>query len=120
MRRALAILAVGAALAVAGCGGDDEEPSGGGGTATEQDAPAAGDGAAADGKQLFASACGGCHTLEDAGTNGQVGPNLDDAGPHREQVLEAIRSGPSAMPGNLYEGAEAEAVADYVARVAGK
>ena len=31
------------------------------------------------GKQLFIKACGGCHTLADAGTAGKIGPNLDDA-----------------------------------------
>jgi len=31
------------------------------------------------GKQLFVRACGGCHTLADAGTAGTIGPNLDDA-----------------------------------------
>jgi len=31
------------------------------------------------GKEVFTSKCGGCHTLADAGTQGQVGPNLDDA-----------------------------------------
>lgn len=31
------------------------------------------------GKQLFVQACGGCHALADAGTNGNIGPNLDDA-----------------------------------------
>jgi cytochrome c6 len=31
------------------------------------------------GKQYFVQACGGCHTLADAGTNGQIGPDLDDA-----------------------------------------
>jgi cytochrome c oxidase subunit 2 len=31
------------------------------------------------GKQVFAAnGCGGCHTLADAGSNGQIGPNLDD------------------------------------------
>jgi mono/diheme cytochrome c family protein len=43
---------------------------------TEPSAPA-GDPAA--GKAIFASAgCGTCHTLQDAGANGTVGPNLDD------------------------------------------
>jgi cytochrome c oxidase subunit 2 len=55
-----------------------------------QGKPAAGAGAggggqaaAADGKKLFTAgngtsiACGACHTLADAGTNGQTGPNLD-------------------------------------------
>ncbi len=31
------------------------------------------------GKQQFTQACGVCHTLADAGTAGQIGPNLDDA-----------------------------------------
>jgi mono/diheme cytochrome c family protein len=31
------------------------------------------------GKRLFVQACGGCHTLAEAGTSGTVGPNLDDA-----------------------------------------
>jgi mono/diheme cytochrome c family protein len=31
------------------------------------------------GKDLFAQRCGGCHTLADAGTNGRIGPDLDDA-----------------------------------------
>jgi mono/diheme cytochrome c family protein len=28
---------------------------------------------------LFQQKCGSCHTLADAGTQGKVGPNLDDA-----------------------------------------
>ena len=31
------------------------------------------------GKDLFTQRCGGCHTLADAGTNGTIGPDLDDA-----------------------------------------
>jgi cytochrome c oxidase subunit II len=39
---------------------------------------AAGGGQAADGKQVFtANGCGGCHTFKPAGTNGNVGPDLD-------------------------------------------
>jgi mono/diheme cytochrome c family protein len=33
----------------------------------------------AHGKQLFTEKCGSCHTLADAGTQGKIGPNLDDA-----------------------------------------
>lgn len=32
----------------------------------------------ADGKDLFANNCGACHTLAAAGTDGVVGPNLDE------------------------------------------
>jgi mono/diheme cytochrome c family protein len=34
---------------------------------------------AKDGKQIFVAAgCGGCHSLSDAGTNGNIGPNLNE------------------------------------------
>ena len=33
----------------------------------------------AAGKTKFIGACGGCHSLADAGTKGNIGPNLDDA-----------------------------------------
>ena len=32
-----------------------------------------------DGKQMFVQKCGSCHALEDAGTTGTTGPDLDDA-----------------------------------------
>ena len=41
-----------------------------------------GGGGGPDGEAVFAAAgCGGCHTLEAAGSTGNVGPNLDDAKP---------------------------------------
>ena len=39
----------------------------------------AGEGNASSGKTLFTQKCGSCHTLADAGTKGQIGPNLDNA-----------------------------------------
>ena len=36
-------------------------------------------GSQGSGKKLFIQACGGCHTLADAGTSGSIGPDLDDA-----------------------------------------
>src|SRR5689334_21523523 len=38
------------------------------------------------GKDLFASTCGGCHTLNAAGTTGTVGPNLDQLMPDQATV----------------------------------
>ena len=95
-------------LVLAGCGGSDEGGSSGGSSG------------GTDGKQLFAGACGSCHTLADAGTSGTLGPNLDDLKPDQARVEKAIASGPGAMPENLFEGAQATAVATYVAGAAGK
>ena len=96
---------------VAATGAKPPAPSGGGG------------GGKPDGKQVFTSAgCSGCHTLADAGSNGNVGPNLDDAKPPKALVVERVTNGMGAMPsfkGQLSE-AEIQAVADYVSSAAGK
>jgi mono/diheme cytochrome c family protein len=101
----------------------------------------------ANGKQLFQEKCGSCHTLADAGTQGKVGPNLDDAfsGPRaqgfeessirnivRGQILypttnpSGVITGPDGteqrapgMPAKLVTGSDAKDVAAYVASVAG-
>ena len=81
--------------------------------------PAAQDGA---GTALFQSACGACHTLVAAGTQGMIGPNLDDLAPTLDQVLAAIANGGSGsgqMPAGLLEGAEAQQVAELVGAAAG-
>jgi cbb3-type cytochrome c oxidase subunit III len=85
--------------------------------------PGGGGGGKPDGKQIFESAgCTGCHTLADAGSTGNVGPNLDDAKPPKALVVERVTNGQGAMPsfkGQLSE-AEIQAVADYVSSAAGK
>ena len=53
---------------------------------------------AADGKAVFTSSCGGCHTLGDAGTSGAVGPNLDQAQPDAATVKAYVRGGGGGMP----------------------
>ena len=75
----------------------------------------------AAGKTAFSSTCGGCHALKDAGTAGNVGPNLDSVAPlTAETVANQIKNGGGAMPPNLLQGADAAIVAAYVASVAGK
>jgi mono/diheme cytochrome c family protein len=83
------------------------------------------------GRYLFSLTCSVCHTLAAAKSNGKIGPNLDirlgsqiatETG-RRELVLNAIAEGRARgrgqMPALLYQGKEAEAVADFVAAVAG-
>ena len=77
----------------------------------------------AQGKQLFQQNCGTCHTLADAGTNGKVGPVLDQVKPDKQLVLSALKNGglgSGTMPANIVTGADAQAVATYVSTVAGK
>src|SRR3954447_5399771 len=58
-----------------------------------------GRGDAAAGKVVFMSQpCGSCHTLKDAGTTGQVGPNLDDAKPPYALVVTRVTNGMGVMP----------------------
>ena len=82
-----------------------------------------GPGGAADGKTIFATAgCTGCHTLKAAGSTGTVGPNLDDAKPSKDLVIDRVTNGQGGMPsfkGQLSE-AQIQAVADYVSSNAGK
>jgi mono/diheme cytochrome c family protein len=79
--------------------------------------------AAPDGKAVFASAgCGACHTLKAAGSNGTVGPNLDQLKPAKATVQHQVEVGGGAMPafkGRL-SAAQIAAVAQFVSANAGK
>jgi mono/diheme cytochrome c family protein len=83
------------------------------------------------GRELFAHTCAVCHTLAAVKSVGRTGPNLDvrvgddiatPAG-RKALVLNAIQEGRARglgqMPALLYQGKEAEDVADFVAAVAG-
>jgi mono/diheme cytochrome c family protein len=83
------------------------------------------------GRELFARACAVCHTLAGVKAVGRIGPNLDvrvgddiaTAAGRRALVLSAINEGRARglgqMPAMLYQGREAEEVAEFVAAVAG-
>ena len=91
-------------------------------TETTDTTPSA-EGDPAAGKQVFvgAAACGGCHTLADAGTNGAVGPNLDESQPDYELTLDRVTNGQGGMPSfssTLSEQQIAD-VSAYVSSVAG-
>ena len=128
-----AVLAVGLAFAAAACS------SGTGGLSSSGDR--------ARGEALFKTKCGGCHTLAAAGTGGVIGPNLDDAfasdraqgfpeSSFQQLIAGQIRyplegriddqgnyvtsTGSPAMPADLVTGDDVDAVAAYVASVAGK
>ena len=75
-----------------------------------------------DGKSLFAAnGCGSCHTLQDAGSTGTVGPNLDESKPPRELVIRNVTNGAGAMPafGDKLSKEQIEAIADYIVKSTG-
>lgn len=118
IRPLLALAALAAvALPAAGCGTSDADPE--------------------RGRTLFRAQCGTCHTMAQAGTTGQIGPNLDDAfaaaraagenGATVEGVVEAQVEYPRpsndnpavSMPADIVSGQDLEDVAAYVAMYAG-
>ena len=70
------------------------------------------------GKNVFLNkgACSTCHILADAGSDGQIGPNLNEIRPDKMRVIKTVTNGIGVMP--AYEGEltseEIEAVAHYV------
>jgi mono/diheme cytochrome c family protein len=136
------------ALVVAGCGGGssssseatttEEAVETGGGAAEEEaeaeepaeeeaetgGAEAGGESAAvAAGKTVFTTNCGSCHTLKEAGTSGEVGPNLDELEPDLATVEHQVQNGGGGMPAFGKEGTlnaeEIKDVATFVSTVAG-
>ena len=110
----------------------------------EQKAPAAagGDGAEGevDAKQIFAegtgaaTACGTCHTLSDAGTQAQAGPDLDETLPDKDAayIEESIVRPDAEIPPGFQQGImpknygdtlsdeQLKALVAYLGKVAGK
>jgi cbb3-type cytochrome c oxidase subunit III len=75
-----------------------------------------------NGKKIFQTECGSCHTLKAAGTSGTVGPNLDQLKPAFPIVQRQVTNGGAVMPAfkNTLSSAQIAAVAHYVADNAGK
>jgi cbb3-type cytochrome c oxidase subunit III len=75
-----------------------------------------------DGKKIFQTECGSCHTLKAARTTGKVGPNLDQLKPPDARVVRQVTNGGAIMPafkGTLSQ-AQIDAVATFVSTNAGK
>jgi mono/diheme cytochrome c family protein len=114
-----AVCIAAAALVMSGCGSE--------GVSLSKDDP---DHA---GAVIFAARCGGCHTLDVAGTQGSAtnvsdrenvdGPNFNVRKEQVPDVLFAIANGGfsgAIMPENIVTGPEAQAVAAFVAKYAGQ
>ena len=60
--------------------------------------------------------CGMCHTLQSAGSKGQIGTNLDQLKPLMSQVVSAVTNGIGVMPSfeGVLSSEEIEAVSYFV------
>lgn len=78
----------------------------------------------ANGKSLFRQRCASCHTLGAVNARGVTGPNLDRIGQvNKARVLTAIKvggTGQGRMPKQLLTGPDADDVAVYLSKVAGR
>ena len=122
-RIAVGLVALLICIGATACGGDDNEGAGTTEettteeTTTETTTTETGGGTgSAEGREVFVANCGSCHTLEDAGTSGAIGPNLDELSVDEATVEAQVRSGGGGMP--AFEGQlsdeEIMAVAGYV------
>ena len=75
------------------------------------------------GRELFGQRCRNCHTLKAANATAKIGPDLDAPPRPKALVLDAIKNGRADGRGNMpkavFEGEEAEAVAEFVAVASG-
>jgi mono/diheme cytochrome c family protein len=85
------------------------------------------------GAEIFHERCGGCHTLDVAGTQGSAtnvrtrenkdGPNFNQRKEKVQDVLYAVRNGgfsSGPMPQDIVVGQDAQEVAKFVAAYSGK
>jgi len=119
----LVLVASALAALAAGCGGNSD-------IAVPKDQTALRNGA-----ELFSDRCAGCHTLDEAKGRGSKpenevaggertnGPNFNTRKESRDDVLFAIRNGGfsgAIMPANIVVGRDAEDVALFLERYAGR
>jgi cytochrome c551 len=86
-------------------GGAEHTESGATDTGEQGDTGGGGGGGGGDlaaGQEIFVANCGSCHTLEAAGTTGNVGPNLNDSSFDQGAVEEQVAQGGGGMP--AFEG----------------
>ena len=99
-------------------GGESGPTETGGGTETGGTETGGGgaQGDAEAGKAVFTANCGSCHTLQEAGTSGTVGPNLDELSLTVDRVVQQVTNGGGGMPpfGGQLSEEEIQNVAAFV------
>jgi len=120
-RLLIALLALAASTTLAACGQESIDLPG---------EPTANERA---GAEIFNDKCSGCHTLEVTGSQGSAvnvrdrervdGPNFNTRPEDVQSILYAIRNGGfsgAIMPENIVVGREAQQVAEFLAKYAGR
>lgn len=76
------------------------------------------------GREVFNDRCVQCHSLGASSAVQRIGPDLDALRPPKELVVDAIEKGRARgrgqMPAQLVSNADADDIAAYIARVAGR
>ena len=112
--------AVAAVFGLIACGGGDSGSSSSTPATSTQQASGGGSAASA-GQTIFVQNCGTCHTLSAAGTDGNIGPNMNDISPDYATVKNQVMNGGGGMPAwkGVLSDAEIDSVSKYVADNAG-
>ena len=70
------------------------------------------------GREIFLEqgTCASCHTLSDAGSQANIGPNLDEIKPDLNRIIMAVTNGIGVMPAfaGMLSEEEINAVSHYV------
>ena len=71
-----------------------------------------------NGREIFLDKgnCASCHTLNDAGSQANIGPNLDEIRPDLSRIIMAVTNGIGVMPAfdGMLSEEEINAVSQYV------
>jgi cytochrome c551 len=112
-KKSLLALLLGSSVALAACGGGEEEDTAPEtDTNTTEEATETADAGA--GQEVYNKSCLSCHGEK---LEGGMGPALNNIGSKysKDEILGVIKNGKGQMPPNVVEGADAEAVADWLA-----
>jgi cytochrome c551 len=116
MKSKLMVILFGVMMTLAACGGGGDSSQEG---QTGEESSTSGDSATGGtevtaGEGLYQKSCAGCHG---GNLKGNMGPNLEKVGSKysEEEILNIIHNGQGSMPKGVLQGADAEAVAAWLA-----
>ncbi|MFK2825489.1 cytochrome c [Bacillus sp. B190/17] len=107
-KKSFMALLVGSSIALAACGGGNKATNE---TANEEPTTET---TSARGEEVYKQSCMSCHGQN---LEGQVGPSLQKVGANlsKDEILNIIKNGKGQMPPNVVQGADAEAVSEWLA-----